>query len=212
MRAIVSEQAMGTIPYARGHAGRLNARNAAHSRCSRSFRSVARHRGAANRQALSHRLSQFQFARNIRKRSTLLARLAGREMMEGSELDRLHESLRSSWWLWLSTNGLSSRRGLCEGWPTRQGPRALSEIPEHALEMVYSSEIYRSRGELLLSQGHAHAPQGRADHRPHGTLTADATEPAWNGSCSLSGAHAVWCSGVGSRHGMLSWIYCAWRN
>jgi hypothetical protein len=62
-----------------------------------------------------------------------------------------------------------------------KGLALLSEIPKHALEMVYSSEIYRSRGELLLSQGHAHAPQGRADHRPHGPLTADATEPAWNG-------------------------------
>jgi tetratricopeptide (TPR) repeat protein len=39
----------------------------------------------------------------------------------------------------------------------------LSEIPEHSCEMVYSCEIYRWRGELLLRQGDAHALQWRGD-------------------------------------------------
>jgi predicted ATPase len=37
-----------------------------------------------------------------------------------------------------------------------RGLAALAEIPEQA---VYSSEIYRCRGELLLGQGHAHMPE-----------------------------------------------------
>jgi predicted ATPase len=40
-----------------------------------------------------------------------------------------------------------------------KGLAVLAEIPEHSIETVYSSEIYRCRGELLLSQEHAHAPE-----------------------------------------------------
>jgi class 3 adenylate cyclase/tetratricopeptide (TPR) repeat protein len=96
-------------------------------------------------------------------RSILLARLAGREMMEDSELDRLHQSLRSSWWLWLSTFTTCLLAEACAraGRPDK-GLTLLSEVPEHSLEMVYSSEIYRCRGELLLSRGDAHAPE--AEH------------------------------------------------
>jgi class 3 adenylate cyclase/tetratricopeptide (TPR) repeat protein len=91
-------------------------------------------------------------------RSILLARLAGREMMEDSELDRLHQSLHSSWWLWLSTFSACLLAEACAraGRPDK-GLALLSEVPEHSLEMVYSSEIYRCRGQLLLSQGPAHA-------------------------------------------------------
>jgi class 3 adenylate cyclase/tetratricopeptide (TPR) repeat protein len=97
------------------------------------------------------------------ERSTLLARLAGREMRDESELDRLHQSLRSPWWLWLSTFAacLLAEADARAGRPDK-GLALLSEIPEHCLEMVYSSEIDRCRGELLLSQGHAHAPE--AEH------------------------------------------------
>jgi adenylate cyclase len=91
-------------------------------------------------------------------RATLLARFAGRETMEDSELDRLHQRLRSSWWLWLSTFTTCLLAEACAraGRPDK-GLALLSAVPEHSLEMVYSSEIYRCRGELLLSQGYAHA-------------------------------------------------------
>jgi len=93
-------------------------------------------------------------------RSTLLARIAGTETIEDSELDRLQQGLRSSWWLWLSTFTACLLAEACAraGRPGK-GLALLSAIPEHALEMVYSSEIHRCRGELLLSQGHAHAPE-----------------------------------------------------
>src|SRR4029450_12068361 len=86
--------------------------------------------------------------------------LAGREMMEDSELDRLHQSLHSSWWLWLSTFSACLLAEACAraGRPDK-GLALLSEVPEHSLEMVYSSEIYRCRGELLLSQGLAYAAE-----------------------------------------------------
>jgi class 3 adenylate cyclase/tetratricopeptide (TPR) repeat protein len=96
-------------------------------------------------------------------RASLLARLAGRETIEDSELDRVHQSLRSSWWLWLSTFTTCLLAEACAraGRPDK-GLALLSAVPEHSLEMVYSSEIYRCRAELLLSQGHAHAPE--AEH------------------------------------------------
>jgi adenylate cyclase len=83
--------------------------------------------------------------------------------MEDSELDRLHQRLRSSWWLWLSTFTTCLLAEACAraGRPDK-GLALLSAVPEHSLEMVYSSEIYRCRGELLLSQGYAHAPE--AEH------------------------------------------------
>jgi predicted ATPase len=40
-----------------------------------------------------------------------------------------------------------------------RGLAALAELPEHSRETVYSSEIHRCRGELLLSQGNAEAPE-----------------------------------------------------
>ena len=44
------------------------------------------------------------------------------------------------------------------GLPDR-GLAVLAEIPEQSLEIVYSSEVYRCRGELLLRQGDAHASE-----------------------------------------------------
>jgi hypothetical protein len=32
-----------------------------------------------------------------------------------------------------------------------------------------------------------------ADHRPHGSLTADATEPAWNGYLLTLACRVEWC-------------------
>jgi predicted ATPase len=91
-------------------------------------------------------------------RATLLSRLGLEEPLEESELDQLHQNLRSSWWLWTQTfaSCLLAEAYARAGRPNR-GLAVLAEIPEHSLETVYSSEIYRCRGELLLSQGHAHA-------------------------------------------------------
>ena len=36
-----------------------------------------------------------------------------------------------------------------------------------------------------------------ADHRPHGILTGDATEPAWNGDLSPWRVRVAWCSSGG---------------
>jgi len=93
-------------------------------------------------------------------RATLLARLGLEGSLEEAELDQLHENLRSPWWLWTQTfaSCLLAEAYARAGRPDR-GLAVLAEIPEHSLEMVYSSEIYRCRGELLLSQGHAHAPE-----------------------------------------------------
>jgi tetratricopeptide (TPR) repeat protein len=93
-------------------------------------------------------------------RATLLARIAGTDTIEDSELDRLQQGLRSSWWLWLSTfvACVLAKSYASAGRPDK-GLALLSAIPEHSLEMVYSSEIHRCRGELLLSQGHAYAPE-----------------------------------------------------
>jgi class 3 adenylate cyclase/tetratricopeptide (TPR) repeat protein len=93
-------------------------------------------------------------------RATLLARLGLKAPLEQSELDQLHQNLRSSWWLWIQTfaSCLLAEAYARAGRPDK-GLAVLAEIPEHALEMVYSSEVYRCRGELLLNQGHAHAPE-----------------------------------------------------
>jgi len=90
----------------------------------------------------------------------LLARLGLEAPLEQSELDQLHQNLRSSWWLWLQTfaSCLLAEAYARAGRPDK-GLAVLAEIPEHALAMVYSSEVYRCRGELLLNQGHAHAPE-----------------------------------------------------
>src|SRR5262249_26956278 len=81
-------------------------------------------------------------------------------MLPESELVRLHQAARPRWW------GSSSSFMFCllaeaytrADMPDR-GLAALAEIPEHSVETVYSSEIYRCRGELLLRQGHARAPE-----------------------------------------------------
>ena len=91
-------------------------------------------------------------------RATLLERLALQKPPEEVELEQLHQNLRSRWWLWTHTFAsclLSEGYGRA-GRPDR-GLAVLAEIPEHSLGMVYSSEIYRCRGELQLSQGDAHA-------------------------------------------------------
>jgi tetratricopeptide (TPR) repeat protein len=99
-------------------------------------------------------------------RATLLARLALEAPLEESELDQLHQNLRSSWWLWIQTFASCL---LAEAYARADRPAkglaVLAEIPEHALEMVYSSEVYRCRGELLLNQGHAHAPEAESCFR-----------------------------------------------
>ena len=93
-------------------------------------------------------------------RATLLARLALEGPLEESELDQLHRNLCSPWWLWIQTfaSCLLAEAYARAGRPDR-GLAVLAEIPEHSLEMVYSSEIYRCRGELLLSQAYVHAPE-----------------------------------------------------
>jgi class 3 adenylate cyclase/tetratricopeptide (TPR) repeat protein len=93
-------------------------------------------------------------------RTTLLARIAGTEMIEDSDLDLLQQGLRSSWWVWTNTFAACLlAKSYAKASRPDKGLAVLSAIPEHALEMVYSSEIHRCRGELLLAQGHAHTPE-----------------------------------------------------
>ena len=101
-----------------------------------------------------------------RSRATLLARLGLEAPLEESELDQLHQSLRSPWWVWIQTfaSCVLAEAYARAGRPDR-GLAVLAEIPEHSLEMVYSSEIYRCRGDLLLSQGHTHAPEAESCFR-----------------------------------------------
>jgi class 3 adenylate cyclase/tetratricopeptide (TPR) repeat protein len=93
-------------------------------------------------------------------RPALLVRLRPEGALEESELARLHQRARPPWWLWLSSFVfcLLAEAYARAGMPDR-GLAALAEIPEQALDTVYSSEVYRCRGELLLSQGHAHVPE-----------------------------------------------------
>jgi hypothetical protein len=85
-------------------------------------------------------------------------------LVTGSKGDRylglptqLHKTGRPSWWGWSSsfTFCLLAEAYARAGMPDR-GLAVLAEIPQ-SIETVYSSEIYRCRGELLLSQGHADA-------------------------------------------------------
>jgi tetratricopeptide (TPR) repeat protein len=96
-------------------------------------------------------------------RAALLARLGLEEPLEESELDQLHENLRSPWWLWTRTfASCLLAEAYARAGRSDRGLTVLAEIPEPALEMVYASEVYRCRGELLLSQGHA--PASHAEH------------------------------------------------
>jgi DNA-binding SARP family transcriptional activator/tetratricopeptide (TPR) repeat protein len=94
------------------------------------------------------------------RRAMLLARLGLRAPLEASELDELRQNIRSPWWQWLHTfaSCLLAEAHVRAGRPD-QGLAVLAEIPQHALDTVYSSEIYRCRGQLLLSRGHANAPE-----------------------------------------------------
>jgi predicted ATPase len=91
-------------------------------------------------------------------RSVLLARLGREGALEDAELARLHQTARPPWWHWAHTFVFCLLAEACAraGRPDR-GLAALAEIPEQALENVYAPEVHRCRGELLLSQGHAHA-------------------------------------------------------
>ena len=75
-------------------------------------------------------------------RAALLARLGLEAPLEQSELDQLQQNLRSSWWLWIQTfaSCLLAEAYARAGRPDR-GLAVLAEVPEHALEMVYSSEV-----------------------------------------------------------------------
>ena len=49
------------------------------------------------------------------------------------------------------------------------------------------------------------------DHRPHGPLTADATEPAWNGylltvACSCGVVFQRWVTSVDADADLISWF------
>ena len=91
-------------------------------------------------------------------RLALLGRLGLEGALEESELARLHQSARPPSWRWSNVFAfcLLAEAYARAGMPDR-GLVALAEVPEQSPETVYSSEIYRCRGELLLSQGHVHA-------------------------------------------------------
>jgi predicted ATPase len=93
-------------------------------------------------------------------RHALMARLGLEGVLEESELARLHQRARPPWWLWFNSFifCLLAEAYARAGMPDR-GLAALAELPEHSRETVYSSEIHRCRGELLLSQGNAEAPE-----------------------------------------------------
>ena len=93
-------------------------------------------------------------------RLALLVRLSLEGALEESELARLHQSARppSSRWSNVFAFCLLAEAYARAGVPDR-GLAALAEIPEDSPETVYSSEIHRCRGELLLSQGQAHGPE-----------------------------------------------------
>ena len=86
-------------------------------------------------------------------RGALLARLAVQEQLELSELQRLHQDIRAPWGQWARTFAacLLAEAYARAGRPD-MGLAALAEIPEEPVETVYSPEVYRCRGELLLSQ------------------------------------------------------------
>jgi hypothetical protein len=99
-------------------------------------------------------------------RPALLVRLGLAGALEESELARLHETARPPWWLWFNSFVfcLLAEASARAGMPDR-GLAVLAEIPEEALETVYAPEVHRWRGELLLSQGDAHAPEAETCFR-----------------------------------------------
>ena len=99
-------------------------------------------------------------------RGTLLARLGRAQTLDESELARLHQTARTPWWRWNDSFGfcLLAEAYARAGLPDR-GLAVMAEIPEQALETVYAAEIYRWRGELLLSQGDAHASEAETCFR-----------------------------------------------
>jgi class 3 adenylate cyclase/tetratricopeptide (TPR) repeat protein len=94
-------------------------------------------------------------------RYALLARLGRDEALEEPELAHQHQAARPPWWAWHHTFAfcvIAEAYGRA-GRPER-GLSVLAEIPESSFETVYASEIYRCRGNLLLSLGHAaHTPE-----------------------------------------------------
>jgi class 3 adenylate cyclase/tetratricopeptide (TPR) repeat protein len=99
-------------------------------------------------------------------RHALLARLGRDEALQESELAHLHQTARPPWWTWHHTFTFCLIAGAFAGagLPAR-GLAALAEIPEQALATVYAPEVHRWRGELLLGQGGAHAPEAETCFR-----------------------------------------------
>jgi predicted ATPase len=90
-----------------------------------------------------------------------------------------------------------------------RGLAVMAEIPEQAFDTVYGPEVHRCRGELLLSQGDAHASEAETRFR-------SAVELARRGghhSFELRAATSL--SGLLAQHGrreearqILSDVYC----
>ena len=96
-------------------------------------------------------------------RGALLARLAVQESLEVSELERLHQDIRGPWWQWIRTFASCL---LAEAYARASRPdlglAVLAEIPAEPAETVYSPEVHRCRGDLLLRQRPDSAPE--AEH------------------------------------------------
>jgi class 3 adenylate cyclase/tetratricopeptide (TPR) repeat protein len=99
-------------------------------------------------------------------RASLLVHLVRPGTLEESKLDQLYRNLRSSWWIWTHTFAacLFAEAYAKAGRPDK-GLAMLADIPDQAREMVYASEIYRCRGQLLLNQGHVHAAEAESCFR-----------------------------------------------
>jgi DNA-binding SARP family transcriptional activator len=93
-------------------------------------------------------------------RTAVLARVGGEDVLNEAELACLHQTARPPWWLWTHTFlfCLLAEAYARSGLPER-GLAVIAEIPERAMETVYGSEVHRCRGELLMSQADAHAPE-----------------------------------------------------
>jgi DNA-binding SARP family transcriptional activator/tetratricopeptide (TPR) repeat protein len=93
-------------------------------------------------------------------RTAVLARVGGADVLNEAELACLHQTARPPWWLWTHTFlfCLLAEAYARSGLPER-GLAVIAEIPERAMDTVYGSEVHRCRGELLMSQADAHAPE-----------------------------------------------------